>query len=178
MERGGRENRAAAGVLTLPDPNDFPALGSHSQLSSNSTYAAQAQPSGASNQAQLHQQLYLHQQQAPQQMDSSMPPPPPGLAPTSSSQQPNGASGSEGLRDDFPALGDKDQRVSSSSFFALGCERESAKERAIRRACGADNFTDDEHAQIGRSRISPVWFPSGFLERSQHIPVDICNAVI
>lgn len=102
-------------MLTAADPNDFPALGSMNQShghnqhgNTNSSYAAQPQSQGGSNDANLHQ-MFMQQH-----MEQSLgaPPPPPGLAgPGSSSAQPNGVSG-EGLRDDFPALGEKGQRVS------------------------------------------------------------------
>lgn len=98
------------------DPNDFPALGSHSQH--NSSYIAQNQSGQGSANAshqnthlQQQQQLYMQQQQ--QQQLGVTPTPPPGISgPTAgASSQSNG-----GLTEEFPALGasseSKDGRVS------------------------------------------------------------------
>ena len=98
-------------IRDAPDPNDFPALGSHQpQLSSsNSTYAAQAQPSqplGTASQpqhAQLQQQLFMQQQMGGSGL---IPPPPPGIAgPATSPSQSNGILGENLRGEDFPALG-------------------------------------------------------------------------
>ena len=96
-------------VLTrsITDPNDFPALGSHPVLS-NSSYAAQAQPSQNSpalnpQHPQLAQQMFMQQQQ----MGGLVPPPPPGIGgpADSSSAHTNGMIGDNLRREDFPALG-------------------------------------------------------------------------
>lgn len=99
------------------DPNDFPALGSHSQH--NSSYIAQNQSGqGSANASHQNthlqqQQLYMQQQQQQQQQLGVTPTPPPGISgPTAgASSQSNG-----GLTEEFPALGasseSKDGRVS------------------------------------------------------------------
>ncbi|CAD6583700.1 MAG: hypothetical protein TREMPRED_003636 [Tremellales sp. Tagirdzhanova-0007] len=101
--RGGPPGFVARGA----DPNDFPALGSHPVLS-NSSYAAQAQPSQNSpalnpQHPQLAQQMFMQQQQ----MGGLVPPPPPGIGgpADSSSAHTNGMIGDNLRREDFPALG-------------------------------------------------------------------------
>ncbi|AFR98047.1 CCR4-NOT transcription complex subunit 2 [Cryptococcus neoformans C23] len=106
------------------DPNDFPALGSHSQH--NSSYIAQNQGGQSSTNAshqnthlqqQQQQHLYMQQQQQQQQQQLGVTAaPPPGISgPTASaSSQSNG-----GLTEEFPALGasseSKDGRM--ANFF-------------------------------------------------------------
>ncbi len=88
-----------------PDPNDFPALGSHPSHS-NMTYAAQTQPSQPSNTSNQHPQLVQQMFMQQQQMGGLVPPPPPGIVgpAASPSSQVNGMM--ENLRgEDFPALG-------------------------------------------------------------------------